>query len=83
MRFTSVTLHTLTCLHRVPVGQTELLTPPHGVFLLLRGVEGDITALLLNRPDDLPLCRSVQVVPRLPQEQLQMIRDVSAMRRWQ
>jgi hypothetical protein len=63
--------------NRVPIRQPELLRPPRRVLLLLRRVRSDVTALLLDRADDLAFGGGVQVVARFSEEELEVVRDVS------
>jgi hypothetical protein len=68
---------TVTHLDDLAVWQLELLPSAAVVLLLLGRVERQITCLLLDRAHNLLLCRGVQVVAALTEEQLQVVCHVT------
>jgi len=68
---------TPTHLYDLAIWQPELFRLAHHILIFACQVASDIASLLLDRSNHFFFRRSMQVVPRFPQKQLQVIRDIT------
>ena len=73
-----MTYYTNTNLYCIPIRKPELLAAALRFLLFFGRIQGNIAALLLDRPHDLAFGRGVQVVSSVSQEELEVVCDVSA-----